>query len=966
MPPSMNLSATYRLQFNKHFTFRDAAEIVDYLWALGITHIYASPLLASRRGSTHGYDAIDPTKLNPELSTEADFIHLQDKLRERGMGLVLDIVPNHMSASSENSWWMDVLENGPESAYASYFDIDWQPPARRLEGKVLLPVLGRPFAEVLEAGELSLRFLDGKFYVQYFESLFPVAPETYRKILKHRIDELRTILKGESPAYQEFSGIVAAATALSEPTNQNNQSAGDQRLRFEGVKQRLRELASGNAYVHTFLQRNLKDFAGSRGNPASFSGLERLLAEQHYVLAYWQNVNEEINYRRFFTINDLVGMRMQDPLVFEATHSLILRLVEQGSVQGLRIDHIDGLRNPVAYLNILSERLNSFAASRHGTRTPIYVEKILAHDEVLPTDWPVAGTTGYDFLNALNCAFVDPRVGAKLEKIYSTFLGKDLVYSDLLYHKKRLVMATLLAVEMRALGHQLEILAADDRYARDIPRVELDRALVETTAHLSVYRTYARNLELSSEDTFRITQALSDAQARRKDLNAESVRFLGDVLLVLNRPYLQPGQREARLAFLIRWQQFTGPIMAKAFEDTFLYVYHPLTSLNDVGGEPRPSIASSSDFSSFIVERAKNWPHSLNTTTTHDTKRSEDVRARISVLSEIPELWELRLRQWTKWNARHRKMIDGRPVPDPNEELFLYQTLLGIWPVRSDSLALTSERLQQYAIKATREAMVHTRWTLPNLNHENALCSFVRRILTSTQQNRFLRDFVAFHGRIAVFGMLNSLTQSLWKIAAPGIPDFYQGSELWDLRLVDPHNRQPVDFVRRNELLSELEQAPANPADLLTNWQDARIKLWTISKSLNYRRQHAELFTDGKFVPLVAQGKRKRNVTAFARIQKREWAFAIAPRWLANEVPSIKTGEFSRFWGTTKLRLPAGAPRELTNVLTGEILKVPGHDNRPLLAIRNVFAQLPVALLTGNSSLQATATRSRKRHSKPR
>src|SRR5579862_1606798 len=686
------LFATYRLQFNKDFTFQDATKIVDYLADLGITHVYASPIQTARRSSGHGYDVTDPTRLNPELGTEADFLAFREKLRERGMGLILDIVPNHMSASSENAWWMDVLENGAESAYASYFDIDWRPPSRMLEGKVLLPVLGRPFAEALEHQELKLIVLEGKFYLQYFESLFPLAPATYHLILRRRLNELREALGDDSPSFQEYSGIAAAAVALTDGGSGTRDAGADRRQRFESLRQRLRQLMAQDSKISEFVSQNLGGIQGKPKDPSSFSSLETILAQQHYLLAYWQNVNEEINYRRFFTINDLVGQRMQDPLVFDATHALILRMIEQGSLDGLRIDHIDGLRDPLGYLRQLTERVASSATHAAPTpespvtnggappALPIFVEKILARNERLPNGWPVAGTTGYDFVNALNAFFVDPKGAGQIEKIYSRFIGKEIAYDELLYQKKKLVMSILLGVEIRAAGQQFQMLARNDRYAREIPRLELNQVLIEVTAQLSVYRTYISNLDVAEEDKRRIEQAIERARRKAPQLSAPGFDFLRDVLLLLNRPHLLPGQREARLAFVMRWQQFTGPIMAKAFEDTFLYVFNPLISLNEVGGDPRPSTAPAADFPAYVKTRQRDWPHAMNASTTHDTKRGEDIRARINVLSELAGDWQKRLGQWTKLNAKHRKLINGAAMPDRNEEIFLYETLVGAWP----------------------------------------------------------------------------------------------------------------------------------------------------------------------------------------------------------------------------------------------------------------------------------------------
>jgi (1->4)-alpha-D-glucan 1-alpha-D-glucosylmutase len=955
MERSTPISATYRLQFNKDFTFRDATKLLDYFAELGITHIYASPILRSRAGSTHGYDVVDPTRLDPELGTEADFFALQTELRNRGMGLILDIVPNHMSASSENSWWMDLLEHGPESAYAMYFDVDWHPPSRSLDSKILLPVLGRPFAEVLENGEFKLIFSEGRLFLQYFESLFPLAPKTYSGILGKNIDSLRGKLGEESTAYQEYSGIVAAFAALPSPPTVKPGETGETRLRFEALRERLRQLVNANADVEEFLQDRLDEFIGQRGDPASFSPLERLLAEQFYVLSYWQNVNEEINYRRFFTITDLVGVRVEDPLVFEATHGLITRLAAQPPIDGLRIDHIDGLRDPLAYLNRLREQLGKDPALEHSREIFVFVEKILGRTERLPREWPVNGTTGYDFLNALNSVFVDPKGAKCIEDVYDGFVGKKLTYADLLYQKKKLVMSTLLGVEMRSLGHQLSLLAAKDRYARDLSRSDLMQALFETTAHVSVYRTYIRNLEVAREDTKIIERAIEEARARKFYLQAAHFDFIRDVLLVNSRPHLLPDQREARLTFVMRWQQFTGPLMAKAFEDTLLYVYNPLISLNEVGGEPRPSVAVSETFSHFIADRRKHWPNSMNATTTHDTKRAEDVRARINVLSEIPGQWKERLEHWAKLNAKYKTQLNGQPVPDRNEEIFLYQTLLGMWPADGHEHNSLVDRLQAYAIKATREAMVHTRWTLPNAPHENALKKFVASILKPAPTNPFLRDFVAFQQSIAYSGMVNGLSQAVLKIISPGIPDFYQGSELWDLRLVDPDNRQPVDFAKRSTMLAALKEQPESSASfvgqLTARWQDGQIKLYAIWKALNFRRTESDLFSKGDFLQLEARGPHAEHVLAMLRRHKREWALFVAPRWLARAQAAQMGSDPDSLWSETRIRLPDAAPKSWENIFTGENFATAGSQGS--LAIGEMLLHFPVALLSSRKRSKA-------------
>ena len=947
--------ATYRLQFNKHFTFNDAANILDYLRELGITEIYASPILTSRRGSGHGYDVTNPNRLDADLGTEKNFDSFLTELEKRGMALLLDIVPNHMAASSENPWWMDVLENGPDSAFSSYFDIDWHPPSRNLDNKILLPILGRPFGETLDSGEFKLTFRDGKFTIEYFESSFPLAPRTYRLVLAHRIGRLKSLLQENSAPYEEYQGIVAALSAISDRETAPVESASDKRVRFESIRERLRQLAAASKEVAQFIQENLALFNGKSHEPSSFSNLQKLLAEQYYVLAYWQNVNETINYRRFFTITDLVGMRVEDSLVFDAIHGLVLRLISRGAVVGLRIDHIDGLRDPQGYLKRLQERLTAEDSSPGDGEAYLLVEKILERNEALPSDWPVAGTTGYDYLNFANRILVNPAGAKEIERVYSQYIGRTVKFDDVVYQKKKLVMSTILGVEMRSLGRQLGELASQARYARDLPRHELTEALIETTACFSVYRTYIRNLDLPAAATRVLEEALSKARLRKPSLNPQCFDFLRDVLLLSNPPHVLPDHREARLGFVLRWQQFTGPIVAKGLEDTALYVYYPLLSLNEVGGDPAPSKICSKEFPEFIARRQERWPHSMNASATHDTKRSEDVRARISVLSEVPQEWQERLQRWSALNEIHKVDVNGVLAPDRNEEYFLYQTLLGIWPLDESALPGVQKRLEAYVVKATREAMVHTRWTRPNLAHEEGLTTFVATILNTARNNAFLDDFRTLQRETAFYGMLNSLSQTLLKITAPGVPDFYQGSELWDLRLVDPDNRGTVDFAQRIELLKTLMQEASAASSLyaeqlLTNWSDGRIKLYLIWKALGFRRQFGELFTDGEFVPLEASGARSENLTSFLRVSPKHSALVIAPKWLANSGLRRDLGAPQEFWTDTRiLGHELEAIRTWKNVFTGGSIDYETGSRRGIL-VADALRHFPVALLASDAT----------------
>jgi (1->4)-alpha-D-glucan 1-alpha-D-glucosylmutase len=982
-------AATYRLQLHRDFTFADACTILDYLQQLGISDVYASPILTSRRGSTHGYDGTDPARIDPSLGGEEGFATFQRELQKRGMGLLLDVVPNHMAASSENRWWMDVLESGPNSAFASYFDIDWHPGPRDMEDRILLPVLGKAFGEVLDSADLSLSFEDAKFFIKYFDLIFPVAPRSYRNILRHATQPLRHRLGEESSAFQEYEGILAALDSFSSSNASLSGDSSERRLRFAALHERLGALLNDKE-IARIINESLAEINGNKNEPASFNELQAILAEQHYKLAYWQNVNESINYRRFFAITELVGMRVDDPLVFDALHAPLLRTVSREVLTGLRIDHIDGLRDPASYLARLQQHLAvsdeptasgsahssgtsapQEAAERAGNGSPTYllVEKILARGESLPSDWPVSGTTGYDYLNYANDVFVDPVGASALEAIYTSFTGRETHFADVLYQKKKLVMSTLLGVEMRSLGRQLGELAAQDRYARELPRTSLLEALIETTACVPAYRTYIRSLEIPPEARDFIERAIAEARERKPHLDSACFNFLRAVLSLENPPYVFAGQREARLAFIMRWQQFTGPIVAKGVEDTALYVYHPLLSLNEVGGDPVPSAASSeTDFWAFLGKRAERWPHAMNATTTHDTKRSEDVRARINVLAEIPEEWNTRLQRWSAWNAHHKTLVDGQMIPDRNEEYFLYQTLLGTWPPAPTSDQATNsdaedqpafeKRIQEYMIKAVREAMVHTRWTRPNEAHETAVHDFVSAILSATRSAEFLADFRDLAQSISYFGMINGLAQTLLKMTAPGVPDFFQGSELWDLRLVDPDNRRPVDFSTRTALLQNLAPA-AHAATSLTGreqielWNDGQIKLWLIRKTLQFRNAHAALFAEGEFLPAELRGESARNLVAFFRRLGSAWALVVVPRWMAKTTLRVARPtpannllrQMAETLADTQIVLPTMAPERWHSVFGGTIISATTSQPSRILHGKDLLSDFPLALL---------------------
>lgn len=953
MPSHVPL-ATYRLQFNSNFTFGDAIPVLDYLRDLGISHVYASPILASRSGSGHGYDVTDPTNFDQDTGGEDGFAAFQAALEQRGMGLLLDIVPNHMAASRENRWWMDVLEYGPDSPFASYFDIDWKPPSRTLENKLLLPFLGRPFGDVLNDGELRIDWRDGRFVLQYGEQLFPIAPNSYTQILSYDEGQANELRDSESSAAQEWRGILSVAQTLSN-SDRRGQAAGERRIKFDSMRERLRELLGASREIAEFLGSALKELNGSAGDPRSFSRLEQILSQQHYRLAFWQTVSDAINYRRFFSITDLVGVRVEDPSVFNATHDLAIRIGLKPACTGLRIDHIDGLRDPLGYLRRLCERLSPPDSGREAPY--LVVEKILETNEWLPEEWPVEGTTGYDYLNVANRLLVDESQAEAMEKVYAEWTGLRTDFDDLLYDKKKLVMRTLFAVEMRALGRLLGELARDDRYARELHPAELREALIEITACLPVYRTYIQALEIPDASRIVLEEAIRSARQRRATLAPEYFDFVSDVLLLAAPEHVRPEQREARLAFVTRWQQFTGSIMAKGFEDTALYVYFPLASMNEVGGDPRPTETDASAFHSFIAARREKWPNSMNATTTHDTKRSEDTRARIAVLSEMPERWAANLQTWSRMNQSYESQVDGVAVPDRNEEYLFYQTLIGIWPLNEEEWPTLVERLRDYLIKATREAKVHTRWDRPNEAREAALQDFVTKALDRDHNSEFCRSFEQFQECTARYGMLNGLAQTLLKTTCPGVPDCYQGAELWDLRLVDPDNRGTIDFETRRTKLDQLQKkcesrCGHDTEEMLRSWPDGRVKMHVLTHALRERKEHPDLFFSGDYQPVEAEGTHRDRIVAFVRRNENQWMISVTPRCVASlHAPILGQNERRDFWKDTWLRLPAKAPEKWTNVL-GDANATAISAGEHGLCVGDAFQTFPLAILLPATSSQ--------------
>lgn len=858
-------SSTYRIQFNAEFGFADAVGIIPYLARLGVGDIYASPSLTARPGSTHGYDVADPSRVSRELGGARGLAELSRALRTHSMGLLLDIVPNHMAASTDNPWWADLLEHGRHSPYAQFFDIDWEPATVHgaANDKILLPVLGQVYGAELEAGHIRIEADKDGFVVRYYDLKLPVSPRSWPRI------------RGGEPA----------------------------------------------------LDRRLAIINGIPGQPESFDVLDSILDEQVYRLAYWRRAADEINYRRFFDITDLVGVRVEVEEVFLARHALIMSLIREGVVSGLRIDHIDGLLDPARYL----ERLQEAAAQS----VYVVVEKILAEGEQLRDTFVTQGTSGYDYLAAVDLVFIDPEGLDTLDRFYrrSTGVGD---FDRLVYEKKKLVLDDLFWGTVRRLGDELIAMARVDRIARDVRARQITQALVEITACLGVYRTYTRDFVVSPDDRRRI----DDAVARARDvpmLSPKAIDFVRSVLL-LEWPAYAEGHKDEWLGFVMRWQQFTGPVMAKGVEDTSFYIYNRLISMNEVGGDPAADVSRAVErFHQCNAGRAVRWPHALNSTSTHDTKRSEDVRARIHVVSELATAWQSAVARWTRMNVRKKRMVHGRLVPDPNEEMLIYQTLAGVWPLDEAEIPELPRRLEEFLIKAARESKQYTTWLRPDDAYEEALTGFAKRLLRRNTDG-FLDDFLRLQARIAHYGFINSLAQVTLKATSPGVPDFYRGSEIWDFSLVDPDNRRPVDFALRHALLDVVEDADVR--EMLDSWRDGRVKLFATNRLLQLRREMAELFQAADYRPLTCRGPQRGHVVGFARRSGSQWVVTATPRLVAPLSSSRSLPLGAKTWTSTTLVLPPEAPSRWRNIFTGEVLTT----RRGGLPLAEVFHEFPVGV----------------------
>lgn len=868
--------ATYRLQLHPGFGFDDAEGIVPYLAELGVSHLYASPYLQAAKGSTHGYDVVDPSRVNTELGGEEGHRRLLFALSANGLGQVIDVVPNHMAIPGrQNPWWFDVLENGPSSQFATFFDVDWDSSDSRWPNKVLLPVLGDHYGRVLEDREFRLLREEGKFLVYYHDHVFPVDPSSLADLLRGA---------ARSSESETLAFLAESHARLPRPTVTARQAVErrhrDKMILADLLARLCREEPEVASAVDAEIERINCD-------PEA---MDSLLEQQNYRLAWWRTASRDLGYRRFFDIKGLAGMRVEDSDVFLATHTLPIAWVREGSVQGIRIDHPDGLRDPAEYFHRLNEACPG---------AWIVIEKILEPGEQLP-DWPIAGTTGYDFLNRLNGLFVDPEGEGTLTELYSEFTGETTDFPALVAECKRAVLTDLLGSELNRLTTLFVAVCERHRRFRDYTRHELHEALRETAVAVPVYRSYVSPSGVSKEDERLVGEAVTHAAEGRPDLDPELFRFLENLLLLRIS-----GDLEEELA--MRFQQLTGPVMAKGVEDTVFYRFFRLASLNEVGGDPAHFAVSLDEFHTSCAEAAEKRPFSLLASTTHDTKRSEDVRARLAVLSEMPQRWSEAVWRWSAHNERHR----SGGVPDRNTEYLLYQTIVGAWPIGA-------ERITAYLEKAVREAKTHTSWTRIDEEYERAVREFAVSVL---DDDTFCADLSAFVDELLLPGRINSLVQTLVKLTAPGVPDIYQGTELWDLSLVDPDNRRSVDFALRRSLLRET--TALTPEEAMARMDEGLPKLFLMHRTLRVRASYPALFTGGYRLVEVG-GAKAGHALAFMR---GESAVTVVPRLLLG-----LGGE----WSDTSLELPSGL---WCNVLTEE------EFTGGAVPLGRLLKRFPVALL---------------------
>ncbi|MGV0026830.1 malto-oligosyltrehalose synthase [Phormidesmis priestleyi] len=918
--------STYRLQFTGAFGFNSANQIIEYLAELGISDLYASPIFTANQGSTHGYDVIDPNQINPELGLLEEFEALVSKVQDYQLGWLQDIVPNHMAYSSHNRLLMDVFEHGSASEYFEFFDIAWNAPFGDDRDRILAPMLGDFYGDCLERGEIQLQYDQGNLKVVYGSLKLPIRLESYRQLIHQNLESLTQKLGKENSSLIKLMGVLYIIETVSLAANQRQEQSNF----AKGI---LWELYQNDPDIKEFLDQNIKVLNGEKGNSESFNALDELLREQFFRLAYWKTASESINYRRFFAVNELISIKAENLQTFEKSHAFISKLVQEHKFTGLRIDHIDGLSDPTQYLERLQERMGDVY---------ITIEKILELKETLPDNWDIQGTSGYDFMNYVNGVFCKQDNQEALTKIYANIVGSEFDYSQLVREKKRFILEKDLRGDLANLSHLLKNISNRYRYSNDFTIYGLEAAIAEILILFPIYRTYVNHEGIREVDRDYIQDVIQGTRTNLP-LLVHELNFIEKLLLLDYDNSLTPAEKEQWLYFVMRVQQYTGPLMAKGVEDTVLYVYNRLISLNEVGGNPSHFGVAVEDFHTFNQAHQSRWIHTMNATATHDTKRGEDTRARINVLSEIPAEWEQQVKAWVDINQSCKAQVDGLEMPDRNDEYFFYQTLVGAFPFDQTERSNLIDRLKEYIIKAIREAKVHTNWLTHNTEYETAFTRFVESVLDPSEQNKFLQKFVPFQQKIADYGIFNSLSQTLLKITAPGVPDFYQGVELWELSLVDPDNRRPVDFEQRRSLLKDLKlraktDLQALISELLDTRHDGRIKLFLTFQALQARKAHFEIFQQGDYLPLEITGKFKDYIIAFSRRYEERIAVTIVPRFLTDITKPGKP-PIDSVWRDTYIQLPATST-SWKDAISGKTL-----ESSERVAIAQILQQFPVALL---------------------
>lgn len=960
--PAFPLS-TYRLQFNSQFTFKNANDLVEYWHGLGISHCYSSPVMKAKSGSLHGYDITDPGEFNSEIGTREDFEAFVKDLRKYNMGLILDIVPNHMYIfDSSNKWWYDVLENGLSSPYAQYFDIDWTPPRGELANKVLLPLLDQQYGDALENQTLKIIYEEGIFSVKILDASLPTDPKSWSLILDPLVKKVEEILFPDDENLLEMKSIMTALTHL--PSIMEHEKVVERYREKEIIKRRLGNLFDKNIFLKEQLFNFLIFFNGTKGDSRSFDNLEIFLSAQPYRLCFWRVANDEINYRRFFDISAYAGIRTEEVEVFEAVHRLLFELIQQKLIDGIRVDHVDGLWDPEQYLidlqvNAILQSGNVFTEKDVKDKNSLFyvvAEKILTGNERLRQEWLLQGTVGYDFLNLVNGLYVEQSNKKAIIDIYQRFTSVHANISELIYACKKTILIVSMSSELYILTRMLDRISQQHRSSRDFTLESLRGALRDVIACFPVYRSYVRSFSgnIYEEDKQYLIAAITRAKRLNPAISHSIYDFIQNVLLLEYPLGLSEEQKKMRQDFIMHFQQLTGPVMAKGLEDTAFYRYFPLASLNEVGSSPHSFGTDLDIFHRKNRERSEMWPHTLLSTSTHDTKRSEDVRARINVLSEIPEEWEQSIERWSKLNEPHKACEGEEFIPDKNDEYLFYQTLVGSWPLYPMDISSHFqyiERMQGYMEKAIREAKVHSSWINPNKDYDKSMQEFIKNVLSlNGEEKTFLSDFKIFVSKIMKSGMFNSLSQILLKFASPGIPDIYQGNEIWDFSLVDPDNRRRIDFSSRINLLQEIcektqELSSSFLEKLMHSPEDGRIKLFLTMQMLEIRKRAPNVFSKGNYLPIEVEGERSKHLIGFVRTFEKKTVIVIATRYFASLSQDNKFIVDPQIWNKTHVLLPKELRNNsYRNIFSGKILQKENLENSKINLVE-VFHPLPLVLL---------------------